>query len=153
MKNPEVRLRPASLDDLPAVDRIERLSFGDPWTVDALAQELVPSPLRAPMVVELAGKPVGYLMAWRTPDQFHVLNIAVDPAYRRRGLGELMLRAAVREARRGGMAEVTLEVRRSNRPAIAMYQAHGFQVAGVREGYYPDTGEDALVLTLSLGNG
>ncbi len=150
MSRPGVRLRPASLDDLLAVERIERRSFADPWTVVALAQELVPSRLRSPLIAEVNGGVAGYLMAWRTPDQLHILNVAVDPHYRRKGIGAMMLRSAMADARRGGMREVTLEVRRSNTAALAMYRAHGFQEAGVREAYYPDTGEDALVLSCPL---
>ncbi|MEZ4387361.1 MAG: ribosomal protein S18-alanine N-acetyltransferase [Candidatus Krumholzibacteriia bacterium] len=150
MSDAPVRLRHASLDDLPAVDRIERASFGDPWSLDALAQELVPSPLRTPLVAVLHGAVVGYLMAWRTLDQLHILNVAVDPAWRRRGIGAQLLRAAMAEARAGGMREVTLEVRRGNRNAIAMYRAHGFAETGVRRGYYQDTGEDAIVLTCPI---
>jgi len=144
-------LRPGSLVDLGAVDRIERASFSDPWTPATLAQELMPSPLRLPVVAEVDGEVAGYLMAWRTPDQLHILNVAVDPARRRSGVGALLLRRAIDEAHLGGMREVTLEVRRGNRAARAMYRAFGFLEAGVRSGYYADTGEDALVLTLELG--
>lgn len=143
-------LRLGGLADLGAVERIERASFSDPWTPATLAQELMPSSLRLPVVAEVGGEVAGYLMAWRTPDQLHILNVAVDPARRRSGVGALLLRRAIDEAQLGGMREVTLEVRRGNREARAMYRAFGFREAGVRSGYYADTGEDALVLTLTL---
>ncbi len=88
-------------------------------------------------------------MAWRTPDQFHILNVAVDPGHRRCGIGRDLLAEALAEARRGGMPEVTLEVRPGNAPARAMYRSFGFREVGLRPRYY-DTGEDALVLTLEL---
>lgn len=144
-------LRPGSLADLGAVDRIERASFSDPWTPATLAQELMPSPLRLPVIAVVDGEVAGYLMAWRTPDQLHILNVAVDPGRRRSGVGALLLRRAIDEAQLGGMREVTLEVRRGNHAARAMYRTFGFLEAGVRPGYYADTGEDALILTLALG--
>lgn len=142
----------ADVTDLSAVARIEQTSFDDPWPLAALLEELEPSPLRLPLVVEEDDQVVGYLMAWRTADELHILNVAIAPAYRRRGLGAVLLRGALDEALRGGMSQVTLEVRRSNLPALAMYRAFGFADEGVRPNYYADTGEDALVLTLSLTN-
>ena len=150
MSDRVAHIRPAGPADLMEVERIERASFDDPWPTTALLQELVPSALRWPVVVDIDECVVGFLMAWRSPDQFHILNIAVTPDQRRRGLGRFMLLAALEEARRGGMTEVTLEVRPGNTAALAMYRAHGFEDRGTRPGYYADTGEDALVLTLDL---
>jgi len=143
-------IRPGSPADLAAVERIERTSFGDPWTRSALLQELVAGPMRLPLVAELDGVVAGYLMAWRVVDQLHVLNLAVAPACRRRGVAAALLAAALAEARRLDLGEVTLEVRPSNAAALALYRAFGFRLAGIRRGYYADTGEDALVLTLAL---
>jgi ribosomal-protein-alanine N-acetyltransferase len=145
-----VRIRPGEPADLPAIDRIERASFADPWSQPVLLQELLASALRWPIVVEWENAVAGYLMAWRSADQLHILNIAVDPRLRRRGLGAALLDAALAEARRCGLVEVTLEVRRGNLSALALYRRYGFTQVGERPGYYPDTGEDALILTLSL---
>ena len=146
-------IRPGSPADLKAVEAIEIASFGDPWVREAILQELIPSGLRFPLIAEIDGAVVGFLMAWRTPDQLHVLNVAVDPGRRRRGIGRSLLEAALAEARRCGFVEVTLEVRRGNEPALGMYREFGFRQEGIREGYYPDTGEDALILTLALDGG
>jgi ribosomal-protein-alanine N-acetyltransferase len=143
-------VRPGEAADLLAVDRIERASFGDPWDRAVLLQELVPSALRLPLVIEWEGRVVGYLLAWRSPDELHILNLAVDPGLRRRGLAAALLDAALAEARRGGLRAVTLEVRRSNRAALALYHRYGFEDVGERPRYYADTGEDALILTLVL---
>ncbi len=151
MNGVRVRIRPGSPTDLRAVEAIERASFTDPWVRDAIFQELVPSGLRFPLIAEIGDVAVGFLMAWRTPDQLHILNVAVDPGRRRCGIGRTLLEAALAEARRCGFTEVTLEVRRGNEPALGMYRRFGFREVGVREGYYPDTGEDALILTLELG--
>ena len=146
----EVRVREAALSDLPTVERIERASFDDPWPTLALLQELAPSRLRLPLAAECGGEVVGYLMAWRTPDQLHILNVAVDPDRRRRGIAGALLEAALAVASREGLQEVTLEVRPGNAAALALYRRHGFAAAGLRPGYYADTGEDALVLTRDL---
>ena len=145
---PTVRL--GSPTDLLAVERIEQASFDDPWVWEALLQELVPSRLRLPLVVEMGGEVAGYLMAWRSANELHILNVAVDPRSRRSGLGGALLRAVLEVAAREGMTAVSLEVRPGNEPALGMYRRFGFEVAGVREGYYDDTGEDALILTLTL---
>ena len=145
-----VTIRPGDPGDLPGVQRIERASFADPWPASALLQELVPSSLRLPLILECGGAVIGYLMAWHTPDQLHILNVAIDPAYRRQGHGRRLLAVAMAEARRGGAAEVTLEVRPGNAAALALYAALGFRQTGRRPRYYADTGEDALVLTCAL---
>ena len=145
-----ISLRPALTTDLAEVEGIEHRSFPAPWPHSALRQELTPSPLRMPLVAEIDDEVVGFLMAWRTSDQLHIINLAVAPEHRRRGVASTLLHAAIAEARRGRMVEVTLEVRPGNAQARAMYQSFGFGEAGVRPGYYADTGEDALVLTLSL---
>ena len=145
---PTVRL--GSPTDLLAVERIEKASFDDPWVRQVLLQELVPSQLRLPLVVEMGGEVVGYLMAWRSADELHILNLAVDPKRRRHGLGAALLRTVLEVAAREGMTAVSLEVRPGNEPALGMYRTFGFELAGVREGYYADSGEDALILTLTL---
>lgn len=146
----DVLIRLGRVDDLAAVQRIENVSFGDPWPSSALLQELQPSDFRLPLVIEQHGQVVGYLMAWATPDELHILNIAVDPRLRRRHLGARLLLAAIDAAREADLAAVTLEVRPNNTAARAMYRRHGFRERGIRPRYYEDTGEDALVLTLDL---
>jgi ribosomal-protein-alanine acetyltransferase len=141
-----VKVRPAVERDLAAVARIEIASFADPWTPGALLGELRADALRLPLVAELDGRVVGYLMAWRVADQLHILNIAADRAVRRAGVGTAMLREAARRALADGLAEATLEVRRSNTGAQAFYHRHGFIQVGVREGYYADNGEDAIIM-------
>ncbi len=143
-------VRVARATDLPAVERIENGSFGDPWPRPALAEELRPDALRLPLVAERDGAVVGYLMAWRAADELHILNLAVDAAERRRGVGERLLAEAIAEGTARAMALVTLEVRESNEPARRFYARHGFVAMGRRRRYYRDNGEDAIVMTLPL---
>ncbi len=139
-------LRPATVVDLTRIVLIEKECFEDPWTPDLLQLELLPDPLRFALVAEQKGEVVAYLMAWRVVDQLHILNIAVSERARRGRIGSRLLRAAAAEARRCGLLEITLEVRRGNQAALDFYHHHGFVQVGLRRGYYPDSGEDALVL-------
>jgi ribosomal-protein-alanine N-acetyltransferase len=87
---------------------------------------------------------VGYLICSRYADVWHLMNIAIDPPARRRGIATALLEEMI--ARAGGDAAYTLEVRPSNSPAIALYERFGFRSAGTRRRYYQDTGEDALIM-------
>jgi ribosomal-protein-alanine N-acetyltransferase len=140
-------IRRGTSRDLAAVIAIENLSFADPWSPEALFGELQADAMRLPLVAVLDGSVCGYLMAWLVADQLHVLNIATDPGHLRRGVGTALLLEAARRGARRGAVEVTLEVRRSNLPALAFYRRHAFVQAGVRPGYYQDNGEDAIIMT------
>ena len=90
---------------------------------------------------------VGFIGIWFIADEAHIVSLGVRPNDHRKGLGELLLLAAFREARRYGMREVTLEVRASNSPAQALYRKYGFREVGLRKRYYIDNGEDAIIMT------
>lgn len=90
---------------------------------------------------------VGYLVAWHVADELHVMNVAARADRRRRGIGRALVGAAVAYARAGRVRHALLEVRRSNRPAIALYRSVGFFAMGVRSRYYADD-EDAVEMVL-----
>jgi ribosomal-protein-alanine N-acetyltransferase len=92
----------------------------------------------------------GYVDFWVVPPDIELLNIAVDPDYRRRGLGRMLLDVVERRGRERGGEQVFLEVRRSNLGAQRLYEAAGFSQCGIRKGYYSDNGEDAILLTRNL---
>ena len=142
-----ITVRAARREDLLQVVALEKRCFVDPWEPEALEQELVADRLRLPLVAEAAGKVVGYLMAWKIVDQLHILNIAADPDLRRQGVGTALLFAAARKAFEMEMEEITLEVRESNQEARAFYREYGFVPTGLRQGYYADNGEDAIIMT------
>jgi ribosomal-protein-alanine N-acetyltransferase len=144
---PDLVIREAVSADLGPVVQIERRSFADAWSVEALFGELQADAMRLPLVAEVQGEVAGYLMAWLVADQLHVLNIATDPDRLRRGVGTALLLEAARRARQRGAVEVTLEVRRSNYAALAFYRQHAFAQTGVRPRYYQDNGEDAIIMT------
>lgn len=110
----------------------------------ALRRRLRPTPEEAPPSPE---RIVGFLGLWFMVDEGHIVTVAVDPASRRRGVGELLVAQALEMARAGGAQVVTLECRVSNIPAQALYEKYGFTRAGIRKRYYTDNGEDALIMT------
>ncbi len=94
--------------------------------------------------------PAGFLVAWHVADELHVLNVAVAPPLRRRGLARALMDEALAYAAGERVRIVLLEVRRSNRPAIKLYRGLGFTALGVRRGYYADNDEDAIEMILAL---
>jgi ribosomal-protein-alanine N-acetyltransferase len=138
---PTIRsLRPA---DLPAVIAVERRSFPTPWSLAMFVLELA-KPSSICLGAWDGEHLAGYLICSRYAEVWHLMNIAVDPGRRRRGIARALLGAMI--ARTGAQAAVTLEVRTSNAGAIALYEAFGFQSAGIRPRYYADTGEDAMIM-------
>ena len=90
---------------------------------------------------------VGYVSLWYMGEEGHVVSIAAREAYRGKGIGELLLMGIISLAMMRGSTEVTLEVRKSNYTALALYTKYGFTQVGLRKGYYTDNNEDALVMT------
>jgi ribosomal-protein-alanine N-acetyltransferase len=142
----------ASEADLDAVLQIEQESFTSPWTREMYVSELQNVGVSFCYVARDAeGRVVGFCSFWRVADELHINNLAVAPAYRRRGIGRALLGHVLGEADRLGTRRTTLEVRRSNEPARQLYAQFGFAPAGVRRGYYTNPVEDALVLWRERG--
>jgi ribosomal-protein-alanine N-acetyltransferase len=136
---------------LEAVEAIERASFVNPWQRKLFAAELTNRHALPLAALTLPGGVLaGYLCLWLAADEAQVQNLAVHPAYRRRGVGRHLLVAGLAEARRRGSRLATLEVRPSNRAARALYRRLGFREVGRRPGYYAAEGEDALLLDCDL---
>lgn len=142
----KVELRRIEAGELDSVLEIERASYPTPWSRAMFAAELAkPGTLALGAYLE-SGELVGYAVVSRYVDAWHVMNVAVAPAYRRRGIARVLLERLLEitgdDPRRG----LTLEVRVSNRAAIALYEGLGFERRGIRRGYYTDNREDALIM-------
>jgi ribosomal-protein-alanine N-acetyltransferase len=138
-----VTVRSLGFSDLPQVISIERRAFPTPWSLSMFVLEL--SKPSGVCLAAVAGKHVlGYLVCARYVDVWHLMNIAVDPAARRRGVASALLEQML--VRAGRDEAYTLEVRPSNTGAIALYERYGFRSAGTRRRYYSDTGEDAVIM-------
>lgn len=144
-----IELRRLLLDDLRDIEEIERRSYPTPWSRSMFAGELAKSSsicLGAFQADEEDDALVGYLIVSRYVDAWHVMNVAVDPDHRGRGVATMLLERLFEltadDSRRG----YTLEVRVSNGKAIDLYERLGFQARGLRRGYYTDNREDALIM-------
>jgi ribosomal-protein-alanine N-acetyltransferase len=141
----EIGLRLIVGADLKAVHRIEVESYSVPWSL-ATFRNLVDRPDTDMIAADAGGRVVGYVISWFVVDQGELGNIAVATTWRRRGIGRLLVEAALDRARSRGIREVYLEVRRSNTGAQRLYREFGFSKVGVRRGYYVEPFEDALVM-------
>lgn len=141
-----VRIDPMRVEDIPRVLEIERQCFSTPWPRDAYRRELQENRTACYLVARQDGVVVGYAGMWVILEEAHVTTLAVGPHYRRRKIGERLLVALIEEARARGARWVTLEVRRSNHAAQALYRKYGFRDVHVRPRYYSDNGEDALIM-------
>jgi len=142
-----VSVEPMTLDDLEAVHAIERASFSVPWPDDAYRNELLTNRLASYVVARAGDEIVGFGGLWVMVDEAHITTFAVDPRWRRRGVGEWLLLGLLARAVERNAREATLEVRLSNMPARRLYEKYGFRPVGIRPRYYSDNGEDALIMT------
>jgi len=144
-------IRPMQLDDLKIILEIERASFTTAWSLEAFKGELKDNEYARYLCLELEGQVIGYMGLWFILDEGHITNIAITPNYRGQHWGEFLMRSMMEQMVEQGMERMTLEVRVSNSPAQSLYKRLGFASAGVRRGYYADTGEDALIMWAELG--
>jgi ribosomal-protein-alanine N-acetyltransferase len=145
---PDIRVEPMRPADLDEVLAIERLSFTNPWSRAAFLRELTENRVARLWAARPAegGAVLGYVCLWVVMDEVHVTNFAVDPVHRRQGIGRQLLGTVLAYYRAEGITRATLEVRPSNATARRLYEAFGFRQVGLRKRYYPDTGEDAMLL-------
>ena len=150
----KTRVRPARAADAPRLTTIEAEANPNPWSAARLSElcQAEPASSSRGWVYEENDETCGFAFTQQVLDEVTLLNIAVASACRRRGLGASLLRAVLAEARASGATRCLLEVRRSNLPAIALYEGMGFALDGVREGYYrgEQGPEDAHLMSLEL---
>jgi ribosomal-protein-alanine N-acetyltransferase len=139
------RIRPMRMTDVPQVHAIDCAVSAIPWPRHMLHAELGKSSA-LDVVCVVSNEVVGFVLASRYADVWHVLNVAVRPDHWRRGIGRMMLLEVIDRAQELPNLGFTLEVRVSNAGAIALYRELGFDDHGVRPGYYTDNSEDALIM-------
>jgi ribosomal-protein-alanine N-acetyltransferase len=138
-----VEIRRLIYADLPQVVAIERRAFTTPWSLAMFVLELS-KPSGICLAAEVESELVGYIICSRYDTVWHVMNVAVDTDRRRRGIATALIAALLERV--GDDPQVTLEVRKSNTGALALYERFGFRSAGVRPRYYADNGEDAVIM-------
>ena len=144
-------IRRMSMADVQAVLEIDRLSFPIPWSENTYKYELHENRSSYLNVVEIPfngkNRIIGYVGFWFIVDEAHISTIAVHPNFRELGVGELLLRCALKQANELNVRLITLEVRVSNQRAINLYKKYKFEIVGSRPRYYRDNNEDALLMT------
>jgi ribosomal-protein-alanine N-acetyltransferase len=148
MTSDSFTIRSLGYSDLPQVIAIERRAFTTPWSLAMFVLELSKPSGVCLAALDDEGRLAGYLICARYDRVWHLMNIAVDPSLRRRGIARALLEQMLERA--GSDCEYTLEVRTSNAPAIALYERFGFRSAGTRPRYYRDNGEDAVIMWRTL---
>lgn len=144
--NETVSVRLMQERHLTALAELERLCFSQPWSREGLAAELC-EPTACFLVAEQGGQVAGYAGMHCVLDEAYIANVAVHPAFRRRGIATVLLAELEAFAKQRGAAFVSLEVRASNAGAIALYESCGYETVGVRKGMYEQPKEDGLILT------
>ncbi len=130
---------------------IEQVSFPSPWTPAMFRDEIGRDFSDAIVAVAEPGDGiVGYAVCWTVAGEAHLLNIAVGPDARCRGVGAALLEECIRRSAAAGARRMHLEVRPGNGPALRLYGRHGFTFQGIRKGYYTDTREDAVLLAREI---
>jgi ribosomal-protein-alanine N-acetyltransferase len=145
-----LQIRDGMIDDLERILAIEKASFEQPWSLTSFKRELsLPFSRIAVAVSGSQSQIKGYLCRWMVVDELHVLNIAVHPDFRRRGVAAGLLEDSLDEAKAKNIEVATLEVRRSNLAARGLYRKFGFEERRLRRNYY-GPGEDAFIMELRL---
>lgn len=145
----EFIIREASLEDISALEKLEQQCFSVPWTKEQLIGQLPDSTHRF-LVAERGGELLGYVGMMFVLDEGYISNVATAPSARRNGIGRALISALLKQAEELALSFVTLEVRRSNEPAKALYAQQGFLAVGERRDYYQRPKEDAILMTKFL---
>jgi len=149
-----VVLRAMTIADLDQVVAIDRISFPTPWPKDAYRFELERRRRSVCWIaewwtVEEGSEVVASIVIWLVLDKAHIATLAVKPGFRRQGIAQRLLARTLIECKQKGASQVLLEVRESNQAARELYRKFGFEVVGLWRGYYQDTHEDAILMTLA----
>jgi [ribosomal protein S18]-alanine N-acetyltransferase len=142
-------IRSMSTSDIDRIMEIEKKSFAAPWS-RIMFEETIFSPVFQGLVIECTKVVAGYVVFYVVDVEAHIMNVAIDPPGRKQGYARQLLNYTLEFFRGRGVSECYLEVREHNKDAQRLYGYFGFEVIGRRKKYYPETGEDALVMQLLL---
>ncbi len=142
----DVKIREMRESDLDRIMEIEVKTFSPPWSREAFLLELTKNLLAKYIVAEVDGEVAGYGGIWLIIDEGHITNIAVEEKYRGLGVGNRIVEGLIQLCIDRDIKAATLEVRKSNEIAKSLYKKYGFKEYGIREGYYSDNNEDAIIM-------
>jgi ribosomal-protein-alanine N-acetyltransferase len=146
----QLEFRPANLSDLDAMLEIEQSSFPAPWPRSVIAGEIDGRSWSRVTIASHEDALVGYMVYWIVTTEVHLLNLAVDPTWRRKGVAKKLMTYLIETSHSDNLTEILLEVRVSNTAAKNLYRQLRFKEIAIRPNYYSDNHEDALVMSLQL---
>jgi ribosomal-protein-alanine N-acetyltransferase len=146
----EIQIREMTGADIRKVVEIEKDGQSSPWSAKQFYDEVRSIEVSKPIVAEVDGEVVGFAVPWFVVDEIYLTDIGVDPRFRKQGIATDLMRYVFQKGWRGEFRRIHLEVRRSNSGAIAFYHKLGFVETSIRERYYPDTHEDAILMVYHL---
>lgn len=141
---------PVCAEDAKGLAELDKAVFSVPWSEKAFSDECKNN-IAVYYAAKHNGKIVGYAGFWHVADEGDITNIAVHPEHRRQKIASRLIEELIKEAKKRSLALLTLEVRCSNVPAIALYEGYGFEIIGKRKNYYTNPTEDAHIMTLYFG--
>ncbi len=143
-----IEIKRMSAEHISDIARLENECFSEPWSENALTEEL--SNDNSYFLVAVSDGVVGYIGVQEICGEAYITNIAVFPRCRKAGIGRALLEAAIDGAKSRECEFITLEVRESNLPAIALYESEKFEKAGVRKNFYSFPTENGIIYTKYL---
>ncbi len=145
-----IKIRKMTKEDALELSLLDKVSFSVPWSENQFKEE-AENEIATYFLAQDGEKIVGYIGCWNVLNEGNITNIAVLPEYRRQKIASSLLEYAIKNAIAEGLSLLTLEVRKSNEPAKNLYEKYGFRELGIRKDYYHKPTEDAIIMTLNLG--
>ena len=143
----KITIKPMEKSDVDAVRELEKKAYGEHhWSKESFYNELSNRLAKYFCAFDENGILTGYTGCWQIMEEAHITNLAVSPNFRRKYIGEALLKNIIDSCYSNMVKFITLEVRVSNAAAIGLYEKYGFKSLGVRKGYYQDNNEDALIM-------
>ena len=144
------KIADVSLEHIAEINELEKLCFSLPWSRQALISQLPDDMHMFIAAIGDDGQVLGYVGMMYVLDEGYISNVAVSPEHRRLGIADALINALIDRANEKSLSFVTLEVRKSNVPAIELYIKNGFSEVGLRKNYYTKPTEDAILMTRFL---